>query len=91
MIAESELLVVWMVQGAAKVSLMMIGQQAIMDAYLCLLHLTAGILVGMNPGPIPLMQVSIISLDGQCQSWAPGSLHVTSISFGFTCSNVSAE
>ncbi|XP_024359669.1 transmembrane E3 ubiquitin-protein ligase FLY2 isoform X2 [Physcomitrium patens] len=32
--------------GAAKVSLMMIGQQAIMDAYLCLLHLTAGILVG---------------------------------------------
>ncbi|XP_024403076.1 transmembrane E3 ubiquitin-protein ligase FLY2 isoform X3 [Physcomitrium patens] len=31
--------------GAAKVSLMMIGQQAIMDAYLCLLHLTAGILV----------------------------------------------
>lgn len=24
----------------------MIGQQAIMDAYLCLLHLTAGILVG---------------------------------------------
>lgn len=34
-------------QGAAKVSLLMIGQQAIMDAYLCLLHLTAGILVGM--------------------------------------------
>lgn len=34
------------VQGAAKVSLLMIGQQAIMDAYLCLLHLTAGILVG---------------------------------------------
>ncbi|KAJ7565512.1 hypothetical protein O6H91_02G063600 [Diphasiastrum complanatum] len=31
--------------GAAKVSLWMIGQQAIMDAYLCLLHLTAGILV----------------------------------------------
>ncbi|BBN11396.1 transmembrane E3 ubiquitin-protein ligase [Marchantia polymorpha subsp. ruderalis] len=31
--------------GAAKVSLLMIGQQAIMDAYLCLLHLTAGILV----------------------------------------------
>eukprot|EP00898_Chlorokybus_atmophyticus_P007706 jgi/Chlat1/7937/Chrsp68S07388 len=29
--------------GAAKVSLLMIGQQAIMDAYLCLLHLTAGI------------------------------------------------
>jgi hypothetical protein len=29
------------------VSLLMIGQQAIMDAYLCLLHLTAGILVGM--------------------------------------------
>lgn len=35
------------VQGAAKVSILMIGQQAIMDAYLCLLHLTAGILVGM--------------------------------------------
>jgi hypothetical protein len=33
--------------GAAKVSLLMVGQQAIMDAYLCLLHLTAGILVGM--------------------------------------------
>ncbi|KAL6657997.1 hypothetical protein ACP70R_005777 [Stipagrostis hirtigluma subsp. patula] len=31
--------------GAAKVSILMIGQQAIMDAYLCLLHLTAGILV----------------------------------------------
>lgn len=33
-------------QGAAKVSILMIGQQAILDAYLCLLHLTAGILVG---------------------------------------------
>ncbi|KAF6141900.1 hypothetical protein GIB67_037868 [Kingdonia uniflora] len=31
--------------GAAKVSILIIGQQAIMDAYLCLLHLTAGILV----------------------------------------------
>ncbi|KAJ6816210.1 transmembrane E3 ubiquitin-protein ligase 1-like isoform X1 [Iris pallida] len=31
--------------GAAKVSIIMIGQQAVMDAYLCLLHLTAGILV----------------------------------------------
>ncbi|KAG8364731.1 hypothetical protein BUALT_Bualt18G0029200 [Buddleja alternifolia] len=31
--------------GAAKVSLLMIGHQAIMDAYICLLHLTAGILV----------------------------------------------
>lgn len=31
--------------GAAKVSILMIGQQAIIDAYLCLLHLTAGILV----------------------------------------------
>ncbi|KAK4776992.1 hypothetical protein SAY86_005680 [Trapa natans] len=27
--------------GAAKVSVVMIGQQAIIDAYLCLLHLTA--------------------------------------------------
>lgn len=35
-------------QGAAKVSILMIGQQAIMDAYLCLLHLTAGILVGKS-------------------------------------------
>lgn len=35
-----------LLQGAAKVSILMIGQQAIMDAYLCLLHLTAGILVG---------------------------------------------
>ncbi|KAG6741269.1 hypothetical protein POTOM_054502 [Populus tomentosa] len=34
--------------GAAKVSILMIGQQAIMDAYLCLLHLTAGILVGFH-------------------------------------------
>lgn len=33
-------------QGAAKVSIIMIGQQAIVDAYLCLVHLTAGILVG---------------------------------------------
>ncbi|CAL9103920.1 unnamed protein product [Musa textilis] len=31
--------------GAAKVCIIMIGQQAIMDAYFCLLHLTAGILV----------------------------------------------
>lgn len=38
--------VLW--KGAAKVSIVMIGHQAIMDAYLCLLHLTAGILVGMN-------------------------------------------
>lgn len=35
-------------QGAAKVSIIMIGQQAIVDAYLCLVHLTAGILVGKN-------------------------------------------
>ncbi|XP_074361156.1 transmembrane E3 ubiquitin-protein ligase FLY2-like [Apium graveolens] len=32
--------------GAVKVSSFTIGQQAIMDAYLCLLHLTAGITVG---------------------------------------------
>ncbi|XP_042458705.1 transmembrane E3 ubiquitin-protein ligase FLY2-like isoform X1 [Zingiber officinale] len=31
--------------GAVKVSIVMIGQQAILDAYMCLLHLTAGILV----------------------------------------------
>jgi hypothetical protein len=31
--------------GSSKVSLLMVGQQAIMDAYLCLLHLTAGIVV----------------------------------------------
>ncbi|KAK7257422.1 hypothetical protein RIF29_31397 [Crotalaria pallida] len=31
--------------GAAKVSILMVGHQAIMDAYLCLLHLTAGILI----------------------------------------------
>jgi hypothetical protein len=30
-------------QGAAKVSLIMVGQQTVMDAYLCLIHLTAGI------------------------------------------------
>lgn len=27
---------------ASKVSLLMLGQQAVMDAYLCLLHLTTG-------------------------------------------------
>lgn len=37
---------IFLYQGAAKVSIVMIGQQAIMDAYLCLLQLTAGILVG---------------------------------------------
>jgi hypothetical protein len=31
--------------GVAKLSLMMVGQQAIMDAYLCLLHLTVGIVM----------------------------------------------
>jgi len=31
--------------SAAKVSLLTIGQQAVLDAYLCLLHLTAGIFV----------------------------------------------
>jgi hypothetical protein len=41
------------VQGAMKVSLLMIGQQAIMDAYLCLLHLTAGILVGTVSKNLP--------------------------------------
>nr|KYP53370.1 Transmembrane E3 ubiquitin-protein ligase 1 [Cajanus cajan] len=39
--------------GAAKVSILMIGQQAIMDAYLCLLHLTAGILVDYSLSPLP--------------------------------------
>ncbi|KAG5377666.1 hypothetical protein IGI04_025508 [Brassica rapa subsp. trilocularis] len=34
--------------GAAKVSIVMIGQQAIMDSYLCLLHLTAGILLSFK-------------------------------------------
>ena len=29
---------------ASKVSLLMLGQQAVMDAYLCLLHLTTGII-----------------------------------------------
>ncbi|KAK1358909.1 Transmembrane E3 ubiquitin-protein ligase 1 [Heracleum sosnowskyi] len=32
--------------GSAKVSILAIGQQAMMDAYLCLIHLTAGITVG---------------------------------------------
>ncbi|KAL7086911.1 hypothetical protein ACP275_13G032200 [Erythranthe tilingii] len=31
--------------GTAKVSLLMVGHQAIIDTYICLLHLTAGILV----------------------------------------------
>lgn len=39
-------MLIYFFQGAAKVSILMIGQQAIMDAYLCLIHLTAGILVG---------------------------------------------
>lgn len=30
--------------AVAKVSLLTVGQQAIMDAYLCLLHLTTGVL-----------------------------------------------
>lgn len=46
MIVEDEYDLDIPLQGAAKVSILMIGQQAIMDAYLCLLHLTAGILVG---------------------------------------------
>ena len=46
MIVENEYDLGIPLQGAAKVSILMIGQQAIMDAYLCLLHLTAGILVG---------------------------------------------
>jgi len=33
-------------QSASKVSLLTIGMQAIMDSYLSLLHLTAGIIVG---------------------------------------------
>lgn len=37
-------------QGASKVSIITIGQQAIIDAYLCLIHLTAGILVGKIRG-----------------------------------------
>ncbi|XP_073311636.1 transmembrane E3 ubiquitin-protein ligase FLY2-like isoform X2 [Primulina huaijiensis] len=42
--------------GAAKVSLPMIAHQAIMDAYLCLMHLTAGILVdGILLGGILVM------------------------------------
>ena len=40
------MVLIYLCQGAAKVSILMIGQHAIMDAYLCLLHLTAGILVG---------------------------------------------
>ena len=34
------------IDSKIKVSILMIGQQAIVDAYLCLTHLTAGILVG---------------------------------------------
>jgi hypothetical protein len=54
-------------QGAAKVSILMIGQQAIMDAYLCLLHLTAGILVGEsydlnNLFVLPLLHEVIVDL-----------------------------
>ncbi len=30
---------------ASKVSLLMLGQQAVIDAYLCLLHLTSGMVV----------------------------------------------
>lgn len=43
------------IQGAAKVSILMIGHQAIMDAYLCLLHLTAGILVGEHSNYFALL------------------------------------
>jgi hypothetical protein len=65
--------------GAAKVSLLMIGQQAIMDAYLCLLHLTAGILVGMM----------IFQLNGTfCQEFIPYDFPLVgfhTISFYFWC------
>jgi hypothetical protein len=70
-ISVFKLLLVCMVQGAAKVSLLMIGQQAIMDAYLCLLHLTAGILVGMN---------SRLSLN-ICKCNIEDSTHIYFISF----------
>jgi hypothetical protein len=35
-------------QAVAKVSLLTIGAQAVMDSYLCLIHLTAGIVIGMD-------------------------------------------
>jgi len=33
-------------QAVAKVSLLTIGAQAVLDSYLCLIHLTAGIVIG---------------------------------------------
>jgi hypothetical protein len=36
--------------GASKMSLLTVGAQAVMDVYLCLIHLVAGILIGMCQG-----------------------------------------
>jgi transmembrane E3 ubiquitin-protein ligase len=38
----------WLMQSAAKVSLLCIGMQAVMDSYTCLLHLITAILMGMS-------------------------------------------
>jgi hypothetical protein len=47
-------------QGAVKVSLLTVGSQAMMDSYLCLIHLTAGIVVGK------LKEVSSFNMDRKC-------------------------
>ena len=45
---------------ASKVSLLMLGQQAVIDAYLCLLHLTTGsCLAQYNICPIPVKRPSL--------------------------------
>lgn len=33
--------------GASKMSLLTVGSQAVLDVYLCLIHLVAGILIGL--------------------------------------------
>ena len=49
--------------AVAKVSLLTVGQQAIMDAYLCLLHLTTGALL-MFIGPVVINAIEIFLLAG---------------------------
>lgn len=55
---------------AARVSLLCIGQQAIMDAYLCLLHLTTGV---RHTTGVPHASGRVQSLNHQSSlAWACG-------------------
>ncbi len=52
--------------SASRVSLLTIGQQAIMDAYLCLLHLTTG---KPQLWPVPRMAGLLAALAGPSSEW----------------------